>query len=113
MIEFRIDRITDPILREFAQRVSEEFRNQPYLRGQWRFVEITFTSNITNYKYPHNLGFVPNILNQVWKSGTGTVTWNYSSFDATNLDLTTASTSATDPLIVRAFVGNFREGSLV
>lgn len=113
MIEFNLDRIEDPYVREIMQRVREEFKNQVLLRGQWRFVELSFTSNITNFKYPHSLGFRPKDLFQTSKVGTGTITYNYSLFDSTNLDITTASTSATDPLVVRFFVGRYEEGSLV
>lgn len=113
MIEFNLDRIEDPYIREIVQRIREEFKNQVLLRGQWRFAEISFTSNITNFKYPHGLGFSPKDLFQTGKTGTGSITYNYDEFDSTNLDITTSGTSSSDPLTVRFFVGRYEEGSKV
>lgn len=113
MIEFNLDKLTDPYVREFAQRVREELKNQVLLRGQWRFVELTFTKNITNFLYPHNLGFQPKDLFQTWKTGTGSIVYNMDRFDPTNIDVTTSGTSASDPLIVRFFLGRYEEGSIV
>ena len=112
-IEFNLDRIEDPYLREFAQRIREEFRSQALLQGQWRFLTLTFVSNLTNFLYPHKLGFTPTDLFQTSKTGTGTIVYNQGRFDSTNIDLTTTGTSASDPLVVRFFLGRYEEGSLV
>lgn len=113
MIEFNLDRISDPYVREIMQRVREEFKTQVLLRGQWRFMTLTFTSNVTNFVVPHKLGFKPLDLFQTSKTGTGTIVYNQSRFDSTNVDVTTSGTSASDPLVVRFFLGRYEEGSIV
>ena len=113
MIEFVLERIADPYVREVVQRIREEFKNQALLRGQWRFVEISFTDDITGFLYPHRMGFRPTDIIQTSKTGTGDITYEYSLFDSTNLNITTDNTDSADPLTVRFFVGRYEEGSKV
>lgn len=113
MIEGSLDLVQDPVVREFLQRIREEFDSQTLLRGKWRFMELSFTSNITNFTVAHGLGFMPKDLFQTGKTGTGSITYNYSRFDSTNIDVTTSGTSASDPLVVRFFVGRYEGDSLV
>lgn len=112
-LEFDLSLIEDPLLKEFAQRVKEEFKNQVLLRGQWRFLELSFTSDLTNFKYPHRLGFLPKDLIQTGQTGTGSIVYNMGRFDSTNIDVTTTGTSAADPLVLRLFLGRYEEGGLV
>ena len=113
MIEFNLELIEDPYVREIMQRVREEFRDQVLLRGQWRFVTISFTSNITNFKHPHKLGFTPKHMLDAGKTGTGSIAYNIGRWDETNLDLTTSGTSASDPLVVSFYIGRYEEAGKV
>lgn len=112
-IEFNLDRIQDPYVREMMQRIREEFKSQVLLRANWRFMKMTFTSNLTNFVFPHRLGFTPTDFFQTGKTGTGTIVYNESRFDETNIDVTTAGTNSADPLVVRFFLGRYEEGSIV
>lgn len=113
MIEFNLDKISDPYVREIMQRIREEFKNQAILRAEWRHIELTFVDNVTNFLYPHNLGFMPKDLFETARTGTGAISYNMEDFDATNINVTTTGTSIADPLVVRFFVGRYEEGSLV
>lgn len=112
-IEFNLDRISDPYVREMMQRIREEIKSQVLLRGNWRFMTMTFGSDVTNFAFPHSLSFTPTDLFQTSKTGTGTIVYNQSRFDGTNVDVTTTGTDAADPLVVRFFLGRYEEGSIV
>lgn len=107
MINLLVKETFDPIDRENMKRIQNEFTSvQVILKGQWKFFEITFTGAVTNFKQKHLLDFVPKDIIQTSKTGAGSLTWNYTLFDRTNLDITT-----TGACIVRAFVGSYLEGS--
>lgn len=100
----------DQYLRENFRKTLDFVEAQPILNGDFRFVEIVITGNKTNLKFKHNFTFTPKDVIQtyaVFSGGVGTITWNYSRFDATNLDITTASLGATDTCTVRALIGRF------
>lgn len=69
-----------------------------------QFYEIDITAAVSNYKYPHNLGFSPKDIIQTSLTGSGSITFNYTSFDKTYLDITT-----TDACKVRFYAGTHRE----
>lgn len=104
MINLRLEEITDPLIRDNFLRLDRALKEFTFLKGNWRFVEIEFAGAVTNYKFPHGLNFMPRDVLQTSKTGAGSLTWNYDSFDRTNLDITT-----TGACTVRAFVGSYRE----
>lgn len=113
MLELKLDSITDPDVKEALQRIKEEFKSQALLQIEWRFIELTFMHDLSNFLYPHRLGFQPKDIIQTGKTGTGSITYNQGSFTTENLSLTTSGTSTSDPLVVRFFVGRYEEGSIV
>lgn len=106
MKRLNLDKVPDSVVRDNFRIISEEFRKNPFLLGTWRFLELEFLSAVTNFKYQHRLGFTPKDVIQTSVVGAGSVTWNYSSFDRTNLDITT-----TGACTVRALVGSYQEAS--
>lgn len=106
MPKFRlfVNEIEDPYVKENFERLTRFVNDQSFLRGEWQFFEITFTGAVTNYKHKHNLGFVPKDILQTSKTGAGAITFNYTSFDSTNIDITT-----TGACVVRFFVGSYRD----
>lgn len=92
-------------VRENFQRLQDFLSKEPIINGQWRLIELTFDSDQANFKYAHGLKFTPTDIIQTRQTGTGTLAFNYTRFDATNIDLTAAGTSASDPLKVRFLVG--------
>jgi hypothetical protein len=101
-MKLNVDRIKDEMVRDAIQDVETEFNGLPFKRGDWKQIELTFLASVTNFKYPHTLGFAPKDIIQTSLTGAGAITWNYANFDRTNLDIST-----TGPCVVRALVGTF------
>ncbi len=107
MIRLLVQETKDEIQRENMRRLQEEFTlNQVILKGGWRFITLKFDAAVTNFKYKHLLSFVPHDIIQTSLIGAGALTWNYSLFDRTNLDITT-----TGACTVRAFIGSYLESA--
>jgi len=105
MREIELNDIEDLTVRNNFEVIQDGFREQPILKGKWKFFEISFDGVVTNEKYPHNLGFQPKDILQTSTTGVGDITFNYSSFDKENLDITTSGACT-----VRAFIGTYEEG---
>lgn len=106
MINLLVNEVSDSILRENMKRLQQELGiDQILLLCGWRFVTLTFTAAVTNFKYPHLLSFVPKDILQTSLTGAGSLTWNYDLFDRTNLNITT-----TGACVVRAFIGRYPGG---
>lgn len=107
-MNLEIDQVRDPILRENFQKVQDIANADVLPRGRWRFFEIVFTKQVTNYKLPHQFTFVPKDIIQTFLTGPGGLTWNYELFDRTNLDIST-----TDACTVRCFIGSYNQGVIL
>ncbi len=105
-LDLKLQEIEDVYSRENFFRIKKFVEDKPFLRGEWVFFEIAINSALTNFKFPHGLGFIPKDVIQTSTVGTGVLTWNYAAFDRTFLDLTT-----TGPVTVRAFIGRFEKSS--
>lgn len=104
MIKFSFNNIDDQYIRENFERLTKFIQNQGILRGEWQFFEIVFPAAVTHYRVPHNLGFQPKDILQTSLIGAGSITFNYTLFDATYLDITT-----TGACTVRFFAGSYRD----
>lgn len=102
MLDLFIKDIPDLFLRKNFERIKSAFNSDPIISGQFKHFEIIFTSAVTHFKFPHNLGFKPSDIIQTSLIGTGSLTFNYSLFDATNLDITT-----TGAVTARLFAGRY------
>jgi hypothetical protein len=102
--------VEDYFLRENFRKTQDYVGSQPVLNGDLRFFEIVITGNKALFKYAHNFTFTPKDIIQtsvIFSAGAGALVWNYASFDATFLYLTTTGMGATDTCTVRALVGRF------
>lgn len=113
MLEVNLTGLKDAFTREAISNIQDEFRDNDLLGGKFTFFTLAFLGAVTNFKYPHGLGFKPLDIIQtsfigLGTSGAGAVEFNYSLFDATNLDITT-----TDACSVRFFAGSFVPNSRV
>jgi hypothetical protein len=95
--------IQDSDVKSALEQIESYVNVQPFLKGEFKFYSISITGAVTNYKFPHNLGFVPKDVLVTSVIGSSP-TWNYSLFDATNLDITVAGTT-----VIRAFIGRYGE----
>lgn len=109
--EFIFKDIEDVYIRENFKRLALFLQKFPLFRGEWQFFEVTFTAAVTDFKIAHGLGFTPtDIILTATKGagsvGAGVITFNYDSFDKTNINVTT-----TDSCVVRFFAGSYKEES--
>ena len=102
MLNLLLDNLVDDRVRYNFQTILEYIRRVPILRGEFKHFELTFTKAETNKRIPHNLGFLPLDVIQTRLTGSGAITWNYSLFTDTFLDVTT-----TNACVVRAFIGRY------
>ena len=96
------EQLEDPVARECFQWIVDFLRDVPLLQGNFRHIILTINKAETGLKLPHNLGFKPEDIIQTSLTGAGTITYNYSSFDNTNLNITT-----TGACVVRLFAGRY------
>lgn len=103
-IKLLIPEIKDIYTQKNFEILRDYINDQSLLKGNFKFFSITVTGAQTGYKYTHNLGFVPKDVIQTSLTGAGALTWNYSSFDSTFLNLTT-----TGSVVFRGFIGTYSE----
>ena len=106
MLNIRLEKIKDDELRDIFRTLIQEWNDQNFLNGRFKHYEITFSDAVTNYRHPHNLGFVPKDVFITSQSGIGVAEFNYELFDKTFFDITTS-----DACTVRFFAGNFDKNS--
>jgi hypothetical protein len=97
--------ILDPFIRNNFDKLQTYLRTFGLGLARFTFFEIVIPGAVTNYRYPHRIGYLPKDILQTSKTGAGSLTWNYELFDKDYLDITT-----TGACTVRVFVGNYQEG---
>ena len=96
--------IEDTYSQENFKRLQGHINSSPLEKGNFKFFEIEFPSAVTNFKFKHNLDFVPKDILLLYNSQNTVVTFNYLLFDRIDLDITTAGAT-----IIRCFVGRYEE----
>ncbi len=107
---FPLEDITDLPTRQSLQWIRDYLNDIQLLQGGFQLIELEFTSDVTQRKIPHHLGFVPA---DVWISrtlGAGVTVLIFNLFTSTDLVITTQGTSPSDPLRVRLIVGRIEQG---
>ena len=95
--------IEDEFAQENFKRLTDYANKYPLFRCNFQFLEIQISKAVTNFKYPHNLGFQPLDVIIMHNKNNVSVTLNYSKFDATNLDITTSGATT-----LRCLVGRYQ-----
>lgn len=104
-----VSQVEDPYMQQNMKALSDIFNVNPFLKGQWRFIEFTVTYSGTNIKLQHNLNFAPadalvtSVIN-------GTITFKYASFDKDFIVFD--ATVSTAPMTVRALIGKYSEDTI-
>jgi hypothetical protein len=101
-LEFDLGRIEDPATAAAFQRVRDFIRDTTFLKGDWKFFDITFDNPGVNTLYPHGLTFTPKDVIQIYTSVENGVVWNYDLFDGTNINI-----DVMIPCNIRAFIGRY------
>lgn len=109
-LELVVAEVQDPAAKENFDRLQRASDEDVFGRFLGRHLALTLSKNLT-YTYPHNLGFAPLdvIQTRLVKPAAATLTWNYDSFDRTNISLTVAGLAAGESVEVRAFFGSYVE----
>lgn len=96
---------------DFLQKCRDNFieldkfiKREPFLNGEFRHYELTFSAAVTNQTFQHHLSFVPKDIIQTFLTPGVTLTWAYTSFDRTNIQFTTDGACT-----VRFFVGRYTD----
>jgi len=94
--------IADDYIRENFTRVQKYLNEDNFAKCQWKHFEVIFPGATTNRMIAHRLGFQPLDLVQTFKTGVGTVTFNYDDFSDTSISIT-----ASGACRVRFFLGRY------
>lgn len=97
--------VSDEYSRENFERIEGFIRDEPLLKGKFKFFELVFSAAVTNMRIPHNLGFLPKDAIITYRiPTTSTVTLNQNLWTDTFLDITTSAA-----VTIRAFIGTYGE----
>ena len=103
-LEINVPEVQDPVAKENFNRVREYIQEDVFDRFEGKHFEIDLGGAVTNWTYPHHLGFQPKDIIQTSLTGAGALTWNYDSFTREYLNITTTAACT-----VRAFIGRYEE----
>lgn len=104
-----VSQIEDPYIQQNFKTFGEIFNGSPYLKGQWRFIELQVLKTGTSVQFQHNLTFVPTDV-IVTSVINGSITFKYANFDSTYIVFD--ATVSTSPMTVRAFIGRYTEDTI-
>jgi len=104
--EINVHGVEDPIAQENWLKTRERMEEDIFQKFIGRHYEIEFSQAETNFKFPHGLRAMPLDVIQTSLTGAGTLTWNYTLFDNTYLDITTSGAC-----VVRAYIGTYKEST--
>jgi hypothetical protein len=94
--------IGDQFAQENFKRLGDYAENNPLFRCRFEFLTIEIPGAVTNFKFPHQLDFLPKDIIIMHNYNNVSVTFNYSKFDLKNLDIT-----ASEKTTLRCLVGRF------
>lgn len=104
-----VSQLEDLYVKKNFQTIGEIFNNTPFLKGEWAFMTIPVNGTNASLKIPHNQKFTP--LDAILLSVVGgSVTFNYTEFDATFISLNAIVTSS--PMTIRIFIGRYSEDTI-
>lgn len=101
-----VSQIEDIYVQQNMKAISDIFSNNPFLKGQWRFITFTVPATGLAIKLAHNFNFIPadvivtSIIN-------GTISFKYDQFDKDFIVFDATVTTA--PMTVRAIIGKYTE----
>lgn len=99
-----LSKLEEPIRKGFETLQKHMLMNM--LLHNFKAFEIVFTNTFANFKLRHGFKYIPKDIIQTSKIGAGTVTYNYSSFTADELDITVSgAVTPADPTTIRFMVG--------
>ena len=102
VLELLVENTQDTVTQENFDRIRQVLEKSLFLRFDGDAYELTFTGAVTNFKFAHNLGFIPKDAWITSEIGAGSTTFNYDKFTSQEMDITT-----TGAVTVRFVAGVF------
>ena len=103
-----MSQIEDLYIQKNFQTFLELFQGNPFLKGDWTFLEFTVNSSGTQ-NIKHGLGYIPKDVLLLSSTG-GTIVFNYSDFNVNFISVTATVTAS--PMNVRIFLGRYTEDTI-
>jgi hypothetical protein len=94
--------IKDLVVQENFKRLREFFFTEALLKCDLKFLEINIPAAITNYQYPHGLGFQPLDVLVLHNFSNATVSFNFAKFTDTNIFITSNAST-----VLRILIGRY------
>lgn len=101
---FFLSEIEDEYIRENFKTIQEVLSRATLLKGEFKHFDLSLKNAVTNFRFPHSLGYMPKDLIMTFRRGSGDITWHYDRFNGQFIELTT-----TGPVEVRFFLGRYSE----
>lgn len=89
MLELRIETVQDAEARENFKRILEFSSSNPLFASNFKVFSVQFLKAESNLKFPHGLSFQPQDIIITNVVPAGSLSFDYSSTDRTNLVLST------------------------
>lgn len=102
-LKILLKEIKDEYVRQNFENLRNFFLRRPFLRD-WVFFELEFDGATTGFMVKHTLKAIPRDIIQTFKTGPGSVTFEYEQFDRDFLVIST-----TEACKIRFFAGNHVE----
>jgi len=96
--------ITDPFIQGNFSRLVSYFTKDPFIKGEFKFFEITEPGAVANKDFPHNLGYEPRDIILMHNLNNTTLTWHYPDFTSTNIRYTLSGATT-----LRFLLGRYAE----
>jgi hypothetical protein len=105
--QLAISEITDEYIRKNFESIRDFLPSGTPFRD-FKLFELTFTKTENNFKFKHNLGFLPKDIFLTRQEGSGSVVFNYPLATAESIDMTISGTVTPDnPYKIRFFAGTY------
>lgn len=81
--------VGDKLLQDNFDAIRAFINRSIVLSTYWKMFDISYAAAVTADIRPHGLDFIPTDIIQTYKTGAGSITFNYDSFTSTNMSITT------------------------
>lgn len=88
-LDLLVQETEDFTTRENFDRIRLFVSEDLFTKFDGKLYELELSAAVTNFRFTHRLGFLPKDVILTGNTGVGSVTFNYSLFDSTHIDLTT------------------------
>ena len=103
MIKLILKDIFDPYILENFVRLQSFIFGEVILMAGFKFFEVSFDTSVTNFKFKHNLGFLPKDIIVTSVTNGATIVFNYELITKDFLDITTSGATT-----IRFLVGSMK-----